>query len=136
MSKTHAPPPEQQSLRSWTFDLPYTAVPLSLNGARGNHYARARKVKQVRAHARFLAQHAGIPPLTRCAIELHYAPRDSRRRDALNLVATLKPIEDGIVDAGCVPDDTAEYVEPTVPVIDEPTGRAGRLYVVVRELAA
>jgi crossover junction endodeoxyribonuclease RusA len=120
--------------REWTIDLPYTAPPLSLNGARGNHYARARKVKQVRAEARWLAVRAKIPPLRRCVIELHYAPRDSRRRDALNLVATLKPIEDGIVDAGVVPDDTAEFVEPTVPVIDPPTGGPGRLYVIVREL--
>lgn len=122
--------------RSWTLDLPYTAVPLSLNGQHGQHFARARKVKQVRAHAAFLARQAKIPSLPRCRIELHYAPRDSRRRDALNLVATLKPIEDGLVDAGVVPDDTAEFVEPTMPVIDPATGKAGRLYVVVRELVA
>jgi crossover junction endodeoxyribonuclease RusA len=123
-------------LRTWTLDLPYRTPPLSLNGARGNHYARARTVKQVRRLAGFLAQQARIPPLRRCSIELHYAPTDRRRRDPHNLVATLKPIEDGIVDAGVVPDDTAEYVPPSTPVIDPPTGKAGRMYVVVRELVS
>jgi crossover junction endodeoxyribonuclease RusA len=121
-------------MREWTLDLPYTAPPLSLNGARGNHYAHARQVKQVRRQAAFLAQQAKIPPLARCTIELHYAPRDRRDRDPHNLVATLKPIEDGIVDAGVVPKDTPEFVPPTTPVIDPPTGGPGRLYVVVREL--
>lgn len=122
--------------REWRLDLPYRTPPLSLNGARGNHYAQARTVKQVRqlAHLQCLAQK--IPALGRCTIELHYAPTDNRRRDPHNLVATLKSIEDGIVDAGVVPDDTPEYVPPTTPVIDPPTGKPGRLYVVVRELVA
>lgn len=129
-----SPPTAEQDLRTWTFDLPYRTPPLSLNGARGNPYARARTVKQVRRLAHLKALEQKIPRLHRCVIELHYAPTDRRRRDALNLVATLKPIEDGIVDAGCVPDDTAEFVQSTVPVIDDATGKVGRLYVIVREV--
>lgn len=119
--------------RTWTFELPLHK-PLSLNGSRGQHYARARLVKTVRWRAKVAAIEARIPACGRVAIELHYAPRDLRRRDPFNLVATLKPVEDGIVDAGVIPDDTPQYSEPTVPVIDEPTGQPGRLYVVVREL--
>ena len=121
-------------VRTWTFTLPMT-TPLSLN-SRQHWRSKARDVATVREAARVLARCARIPALPRIAIELHYAPRDRRRRDALNLVATLKPVEDGIVDAGIVPDDTAEYVQPTMPVLDPPTGTNGRLYVIVREVPA
>ena len=120
-------------MRTWTLDLG-ERPPLSLNGQRRNPYTHARMVKQFRRLAWARACEAKIPRLGRVAVELHYAPRDRRRRDALNLVATLKPIEDGIVDAGVIPDDTAEFSQPTVPVIDAPTGQLGRLYVIVREL--
>lgn len=91
-------------------------------------------VKELRRLAWARACEAKIPPLGRVAIELHYEPRDKRRRDPFNLIATLKPLEDGIVDAGVIPDDTPQYSQPTVPVIHEPTGQLGRMYVVIREL--
>lgn len=128
-------PQPDAALRSWTFELPLHR-PLTLNGSRGQHFARARLVKTVRWRAKLGAIEAGIPPCARVAVELHYAPRDRRRRDPFNLIATLKPVEDGIVDAGVIPDDTPQYSEPTVPVIDTPTGQPGRLYVVVHELPA
>jgi crossover junction endodeoxyribonuclease RusA len=125
--------------RSWRIDLPLTA-PLSLN-AREHHMVKARRVAQVRAVAKVLTRAAHVPPLERVAIELHYVPRDSRRRDRLNLVATLKPVEDGIVDAGVIPDDTDQWSEPTMPIIDPPVSvlprnATGRLYVVIHELEA
>lgn len=119
--------------RSWTLDLGHTA-PLRLNGSRRGHYAHARNVKAFRHRAAWLAREARIPSLERIAVELHYAPKDRRRRDPMNLVATLKPVEDGIVDAGVIPDDTPQYSVPTVPVIDDSTGQPGRLYVVIREV--
>lgn len=125
-------PPAQ---RTWTFDLPMTK-PLSMNG-RQHWRPKAREVSHVRRMTLLMAQQKRIPACTRIAVELHYAPRDARRRDPLNLVATLKPVEDGLVDAGVVPDDTEQYVEPTMPRIDPPLGAGGfgRIYVVVRELA-
>ncbi len=125
----HSPP-----LRQWTLNLPITK-PLSMND-RDHRWKKARDTKTVRDATHVLAKHARIPPLRRVSIELHYAPRDNRRRDAINLTATVKPVEDGLVDAGVVPDDTAEFVEPTPAVIDPPTGQGVRLYVIVRELAA
>lgn len=120
--------------REWVLDLGVRR-PLTLNGPRGNYYARARAVKELRRLAWARACEAKIPPLGRVQLELHYAPQDKRRRDPLNLAATLKPVEDGIVDAGVIPDDTPEFSLPTIPVIDAPTGRPGRLYLIVRELA-
>lgn len=120
--------------RTWTFELPLHR-PLSLNGSRGQHYARARLVKTVRWRAKLAATEARIPACARVAIELHYAPRDRRRRDP------VQPDRDPQAGGGRhrrrgreIPDDTPLYSEPTVPVIDEPTGQPGRLYVVVREL--
>lgn len=119
--------------RKWTLNLPMTR-PLSMND-RTHWRQKAADTRAVRNYTACMARHAGIPPLARVSIELHYAPRDKRRRDAINLAATVKPIEDGIVDAGVVPDDTAEYVQPTHAVIDPPTGEGhGRLYVIVTEL--
>ena len=119
--------------REWTLDLGEQR-PLTLNGQRRNPYVHARAVKHLRRLTWALACNARIPRLGRVQVELHYAPRDKRRRDPMNLVATLKPCEDGVVDAGVIPDDTPEFSLPTVPVIDPPTGKRGRLYVIVREL--
>ncbi|MGZ4516687.1 MAG: hypothetical protein ACXVXN_02030, partial [Mycobacteriaceae bacterium] len=98
-----------------------------------NRWVKARAVKELRYATALLVRAAGVPPLPRVVIELHYAPRDKRRRDALNLVATLKVAEDATVDAGVIPDDTAEFSVPTMPVLDPPTGKTGRLYLVIRE---
>ncbi len=117
--------------RTWQLELPITK-PLSMN-SRQHWRAKAKDVAAVRAAANRLAREAHIPALEQIIVELHYSPRDRRRRDALNLVATLKPCEDGLVDAGVVPDDTAEYVIPTMPILDPPNGKAGRLYLIVRE---
>lgn len=42
---------------------------------------------------------------------------DKRRRDPANLYATVKPVVDGLVDAGLWPDDTPEYVTTIEPVL-------------------
>lgn len=118
---------------AWTLQLPIT-TPLSMN-ARGHWGSGARHIANLRADTRIRAVWARIPPLRALTAELHYAPRHQRVRDPLNLVATLKPVEDGLVDANLVPDDDPRYVTSTMPVIDVPTGeRRGRLYVIVREL--
>lgn len=121
----------------WTIVLPGTRPPISMNDRGRDPRARARKIRNVRDGMRLLARAAGIPPLARLSAELHYAPRDKRTRDPLNLAATLKPIEDGLVDANLVPDDNPLYVQPTMPVIDPPTGMGtARLYIVITELPA
>ena len=121
-------------MRTWTLELPYTKPPLSLNARPPHWRVRHRITRNVRAEVALLARAARIPALQRIAVELHYVPRDRRRRDPINLAPTAKVLEDGLVDAGVVPDDTPQYVEPTPAVIDPPTGGTGRLYLVVREL--
>lgn len=115
--------------QQWRLDLP-PWQPVTLNN-RMHHMVRARRVRRFRDAACVLAKQQKIPALPRVRIELHYAPRDSRRRDPINFALTLKACEDGIVDAGVIPDDTPEFSEPTMPVIDPPTGKPGRLYLVI-----
>jgi crossover junction endodeoxyribonuclease RusA len=120
-------------MRTWTLELPYSKPPLTMN--QRLHWRTEHRIKAtLRRDVQLLARAARIPPLHRIAVELHYAPRDRRRRDPINLAPTAKVAEDGLVDAGVVPDDTPEYVDPTPAVID-PAGphRGHRLWLVVRE---
>ncbi len=101
----------------WELEMPFTA-PLSLND-RLNHTVRWVKTKPWRKAAKELAVEAGIPPCRRITIELFYTPRDDRARDPLNLVASLKAVEDGIVDAGVIPDDSSRYHTSVMPQITQ-----------------
>lgn len=55
----------------------------------------------------------------------------NRRRDPHNYFPTLKPIIDGLTDAGLWPDDTPEYVRTIEPVF---TREDGKVTVVIGEL--
>lgn len=120
--------------RTWEIRLPWTAVPISLNG-REHWRAKAAKVAAVRASTHLavaVATFAATMP-ERIDVTLTYYPRDKRRRDADNLVATLKACCDGIVDAGVVADDTPDLMVKHMPVILPPDGDP-RLVLVIREV--
>lgn len=100
----------------WTLVLPYEAPPLTEN-QRLNRYVRARVVKQLRGEAGMLARAARIPELGRCRVTLTWFVRTTHRRDADNVVPTLKAACDGLVDAGIVTDDTPNLMDKLMPVI-------------------
>lgn len=117
---------------TYTLDLGYTSVPLSMN-SRKHHMVRSRITKQIRTTAWALAKDAKLP--TGCAhvtVGLHYRPRDNRRRDADNLMPVLKAACDGLVDAGLTADDTPQFMSKLMPVI-HPTekGRPGSLWLTI-----
>ena len=117
--------------REWTLRVgEYTKPPLSLND-RMHWRKKASITKTVRFNVGAVAAYA-VPAVSAAIVELHYVPRDARRRDRDNLVATLKPCMDGLVDAGVIPDDTPEYLTWTVH-IDPPNRLDPHLYLVVRE---
>lgn len=96
--------------------LSFSKPPLSAN--QRLHWAkRATITKQVRQEAAWRARSKKLPAMRACQVTLHYRPRDNRRRDADNLVPTLKALCDGLVDAGLVPDDTPNYMMKHMPVI-------------------
>ena len=109
--------PPRVGAGQWLLEMPFTR-PISLND-RDIWQVKMGKTKPWRNAAATLARAAKIPRCRRVTIELFYTPGDSRARDPLNLVGTLKPIEDGIVDAGVIPDDRGAWHVSTMPVITE-----------------
>ena len=108
---------------------PWTKPPLSLND-RHHWRARARITADIRHTTAVLAKHSGVPTgAAHATVTLHYRPRDNRRRDADNLLATAKACFDGLIDHGLVPDDTPDLMTKAMPVIHPAVrGAAGELW--------
>lgn len=123
--------------RTWEVRLPWTKPPLSLND-RGHWAVKAKRTREVRDAAHFAVlfgddhELRGIV-LDRASITLTYVPRDARRRDRTNLVATYKACVDGCIDAHVLPDDSPQYLIEHMPVILPPDGDP-RLVLTIREV--
>lgn len=89
--------------------------PLSLNDRPKHWAARGAQVAKVRELAATLCREqiaaGNLDVLDPVVVTLVWFAPDRRARDADNPVATLKPICDGLVDAGLVPDDTPEWID-------------------------
>lgn len=127
------------SAREWSLHLAFTK-PINMNDrpsiSVGAMHMRRKEVKAWREHARDLALAAHVPLLERFTAVLHYQPMDNRKRDTHNLSRALKPLVDGLVDAGvCVDDDTKHYcgTEPVIHDALKPR-QPGRLWLVVIDL--
>ena len=116
---------------SKTIVLPWKKPLLNLN-TRQHWAAKARDTETVRSVTAMLCR--DLDEAQRVRVQLSYTPRDKRRRDADNLVGMLKPICDGIVDAGVVPDDTPEFMVKEMPVIHAPEGKNARMELRVEAL--
>lgn len=92
-----------------TVPLPYRSPPLSLNG-RVNRYAANRISQDVKKASWALARSMKIPAMRAVIVELVWFKGDNRRADADNLAATLKPLQDGLVLAHVLPDDSGDRV--------------------------
>jgi hypothetical protein len=77
--------------------------------------------RQWRFAAHLAARNAGASHLPACMVTVTLPVRGHLRRDPHNYFATVKPIIDGLVDAGCWPDDTPEWVTTTEPHLDTDT---------------
>lgn len=119
--------------------LPWSKPPLSMND-RGHYMVKARATASVRAAVMIMARSHKLPQgLAYVTVQLHYRPRDNRRRDTDNLVATLKPICDALADGttkhpgyGLVPDDTPQFMAKPEPIIHPAEkGQQGQLWLVV-----
>lgn len=103
---------------TYTLQLPYSTPPLNAN--QRLHWARKASItRQLRHDTQQLAQASRLPKgCGRVVVGLHYAPARNGRRDADNLVPTLKACCDGLVDYGLVPDDTPAFMDKRMPVIE------------------
>lgn len=125
--------------RSWEIVLPWTVPPVKPNGGHGNIYAHAAKVKSTRQTMGLLAKKAGIPWLGRCEVALTWYVSDKRKRDADNLVWTLKPLADALAgnkphDHKIVDDDTPDLMTKHMPEIIYRAGGEKQMVVTITEL--
>lgn len=106
------------------------------------HWQQRRlRVHQVRCGVLIAAQLAGLADIKQArhlTVTLHYQPGDNRRRDADNLVPTLKAACDALargkrrdwVGLELVPDDTPRFMTKNMPVIHPGPGER-RLWLTV-----
>lgn len=122
-------------MRIYPITLPYPKPPLSLNDrgqTPGARAARSAVAATIKHDVKALAKSAGIGPQEHIHVRLHYRPPNRIRRDADNLVATLKPCLDGLVAAEIIPDDTPQHLDWSAPRIHEPvTSREPLLWLTV-----
>lgn len=103
--------------------LPYDKPPLTAN--KRLFWAEEAKIrKKIRGDVRLLVRDSrlGLKPLAegqKLKVQLVYTPATNRTRDTDNLWPTVKPICDGIVDAGIVADDTPDYMIKPEPIIEK-----------------
>jgi crossover junction endodeoxyribonuclease RusA len=114
----------------WTVDLPYRTPPLSLNH-RLHRMAEYRIKKQLKDDAIKLARYNHLPvALPSAHIQLNYRPPTAGRHDEDNLMATLKPLIDGLVSYGLVLDDRSEVVSADCKIV-RPAQRPGTMWLTI-----
>ena len=87
-------------------------MPMSLNPFRNAHYRELHKEKQVwELIVRNEAKLQGLKPMQEVNIVAWFHFKDKRDHDPDNYAACLKPIMDGLVKAGIIPDDSFKYVK-------------------------
>lgn len=74
------------------------------------HYMRrAARVRDIRGRGRLFARSAMLPKLVRAQIDVDVA-RPTFAGDAANWHPTVKPLVDGFIDYGLLPDDRDRYL--------------------------
>lgn len=96
---------------TWIIRFNYATNPIPMNGSRGHYRIHARKVRDVRDRAYYMARFARIPAMEHCRAQLTWWVPDRRVRDEDNLAGLEKPIFDALKLAGVVPDDRPEFME-------------------------
>lgn len=79
---------------------------ISANDHKSGWREVASRAKQLRGAGFWIAKAAKQPQMDRADVTVivHWPPTE-RRRDRLNLAPTIKPLIDGFIDAGVLPDD-------------------------------
>lgn len=120
----------------WMLEFPAPGALLSMND-RG-HWRRRHQLTRVWRHTAKLGAVSARNadrwqcPLPPAVVAVGLPVRDSRRRDPANYSATVKPIVDGLVDAGLRPDDTPEWVTTVEPILVPDVARRVRVVIVDR----
>jgi len=107
--------PQQSDSESFHIILPQVSKWLSPNNrtcSRRGHIAYRKAVQKYRDRTILEVQLASVETLPWTMVDVHVDMyfTTNRRRDEDNLVASLKPMYDGLVRAGVVKDDTQQYM--------------------------
>lgn len=96
--------------KAFTLELPKLADWLNLNTKR--HWAKnAKLVKAWRHGAHIIARQHRLPKgFERVQVEAYVWKSSRRQYDPHNLMPTLKPVIDGLVDYGLIPDDSTTHL--------------------------
>lgn len=118
----------------WQLPLSIRTPPLSANG-REHWRVKADTTAALRFEAKVRVRAANLPKCTRIQFRLVYQPADRRRRDPSNFMPTQKPLLDGVVDSGIIPDDCPPYVDELMPKILPPQpGQPARCWIEIRKV--
>lgn len=120
-------------MREWMIEFPAPTQLMNMNDR--FHWAKKAKLTdEWRQAAHWGAMLAKTPKnLPACTVTVHLPVKRRVRRDAMNYVATVKPIVDGLVDFGLWPDDDAEWVTVIEPVLVPTQEPHTNVKVVLRE---
>ena len=83
-------------------------LPPSLN-VRMHYMVRAKWTAAFREQSCWVAKEAKVPKLAKAQVTL--VNRTCHPKDIDNLYGSVKPIIDGLVDAGVLPDDAAKFLD-------------------------
>lgn len=113
-----------------TFDYPRPPI----SGNSRMHWAeKMRRTRDIRLASKLLA--ARIPDLGRITVDLTWFVKDHTRRDGgENLAPTLKPMIDGLVDAGVVLDDDPAHVVRGPSIVTYEQGCTPRMVLHIAQL--
>ncbi|RBQ00047.1 RusA family crossover junction endodeoxyribonuclease [Bifidobacterium xylocopae] len=114
-------------------DVPKSLL-LKSNGSQGSIYANTSKSNELRRLGCIMARRLRLEGPVGERIDLLTVvryPRRTAKADAPNLYPTVKHLEDGLVDAGVLVDDSYQYIRRHAFQVGEPTGRPGVWQVVV-----
>jgi hypothetical protein len=105
--------PGSERAKRWTIavEVPWATEVISMN-ARSHWTNTHRQIQALRQRGAVTARAANpkMPHFRMAACVVHMRFPDQRRRDLPNYQKTLKPILDGFVDAGLLPDDDSKHL--------------------------
>lgn len=114
-------------------NLPWTAPPISQND-RQHHHVKAKAVALALAEARMAIRAARVEPIVGAVVTLHYRVPDYRRRDADNLAATHKVVQDALVAENVIPRDDWVHIPSSGQQIHPPTDEGPALWVTLTDI--
>lgn len=117
-----------QQVRTVVFTPPTRLLSLNDRLHHMERHKRAKRWRRATAHATAEQITHALGP---CIVQVSLPVIDDRDRDPHNYFATVKPIVDGLVDAGLWPDDTPTWVTTVEPLLIPPANRAARAFATV-----